>query len=284
MLPFFHLVQRRQMEPFIYHLRAIYQSYYTPSLLGVILNRSLPFNAHIKHIKQSLSSRFQAITVTTHASWGWCKPLLWTVFHALVCSRLGYTAPAWQPWLSNTNITSLDHLQNQALRLIPGQLVSTPLEALRLEFNVQSCYTISKRLIVPAREKCLRTETGHPKWHSFLNILSSTPASVVKLLNFRSSFQRNSSIDKSSIFSHLLHGQLYRSAPTKSLPPCKVSLTTTIHSHISHKRTWTTFCHIKSTTPSMPTVRQVQAQGIVGKQQLSPQALLLNQLLKVPLK
>ena len=35
----------------------------TPWLLGVILDHSLSFNAHVKHIKQSLSSRLQAITV-----------------------------------------------------------------------------------------------------------------------------------------------------------------------------------------------------------------------------
>ena len=59
-------------------------------------------------------------------------------FHALVCSKLDYTAPAWQPWLSDTNLSSLDCLQNHSLQLITGQLISTPLEALRLEAYVQS--------------------------------------------------------------------------------------------------------------------------------------------------
>ena len=70
------------------------------------------------------------------------------VFHALVHLKLEYARRAWQPWLSNTNITSLDRLRNQALRLITEQLVSTLLEALRLKSGVQSYYTESESMIV----------------------------------------------------------------------------------------------------------------------------------------
>ena len=90
------------------------------------------------NITQSLSSRLWAITVTVYASWDWQKLLLSTAFNALVCSKLDYATPTWQPGLSNINITSLDHLQNQALCLITGQLVSTLLECLRLESGIQS--------------------------------------------------------------------------------------------------------------------------------------------------
>ena len=171
----------------------------TPWLLGVILDRSFSFNAHVKHIKQSLSSRLRAITVTAHASWGWRKPLLRTAFHALVRSKIGYAAPAWQPWLSNINITSLDRLQNQALRLITGQLVSTPLEALRFESSIQSYYTESKRMTVRAREKCLLTAADHPK-------RLALPNDIPQRIATRSSFRHKATIAKSSICSHLLCG------------------------------------------------------------------------------
>ena len=164
MLSFFQQVKQQPMVPFPHHWRTTnIRINDTPRQLGIILNRSLLFNAHIKDIKQSLSSRLRAITVTAHVSWGWWKPLLRTAFHAFVHSKLGYATPAWQPWLSNTNITSLDCLQIQALRLITGQLVSTPLETLRLESGVQSYYTESKRMVVWAREKCLCTAADRPK-------------------------------------------------------------------------------------------------------------------------
>ena len=78
------------------------------------------------------------IRATAHISRGWPHFTLKMAFHALVCSKLDYAAPAWQPWLSDTNLSSLDRLKNHSLRLITGQLVSTPLEALRLEADVQS--------------------------------------------------------------------------------------------------------------------------------------------------
>ena len=84
-------------------------------------------------------------------------------FHALLHSNLDYAAAPWQPWLSNTNLSNLDRLQNRSLRLIAGQLVSTPLEALRMEANVQSYSTCSKRLILKSNEKARRSTNDHPK-------------------------------------------------------------------------------------------------------------------------
>ena len=84
-------------------------------------------------------------------------------FHALVRSKLNYAAPAWQPWLSDTNLSSLYRLQKYPLRLITGQHVSSPLEALRLEADVQSYPTCSKGLILKANEKALRSTDDHPK-------------------------------------------------------------------------------------------------------------------------
>ena len=85
------------------------------------------------------------------------------VFHTLIHSKLDYAAPAWQPWLSNTNLFCLDRLQNRCLWFIMGQLVSTPLEALRLEADVPSYPTCSNRLILKAREKALHSTVDHPK-------------------------------------------------------------------------------------------------------------------------
>ena len=136
----------------------------TPCLFGVILDRSLTFNAHMKKLTTSLASSIHIIRATGHTSWGWCRSTLKMVFHALVRRKLDYAPPpAWQPWLSETNLTNLDRLQNRSLRLITGQPVSTPLEALRLEADVQSYSTCSKRLILKANEKARSSTDDHPK-------------------------------------------------------------------------------------------------------------------------
>ena len=64
-----------------------------------------------------------------------------------------------------------------------GQLVSTPLEAFRLEADVQSYPAYSKRLILKAKEKALRSTNDHPK-------SIALTVNVVQRLQNRSSFHR----------------------------------------------------------------------------------------------
>ena len=110
----------------------------TPRLLGVILDRSLTLKGHLEKVTTSLLSSLRIIRATVHTSSGWRRSTMKIAFHALICSKLDYTAPTWQPWLSAANLSCLDRLQNRSLRLITGQLVSTPLEALRLGVDVKS--------------------------------------------------------------------------------------------------------------------------------------------------
>ena len=108
----------------------------TPHLLGVILDRSLTLNAQLKELTTSLSSSIRIIRATVHTFWGCRRFTLGIAFHALICSKLDYAAPAWQHWLCATKLLCLDRLQNRSLSVTTGQLVSTPLEALRLEPGV----------------------------------------------------------------------------------------------------------------------------------------------------
>ena len=92
----------------------------TSRLLGVILT----FNTHLKKLTTSLASSIRVIRAIAHSSWGWRHYTLTMTFHALVRSKLDYAASAWQPWLSASNLSNLDHLQNHSLQLTTGQLVS----------------------------------------------------------------------------------------------------------------------------------------------------------------
>ena len=88
---------------------------------GAILHRSLTFNAHMMKLTASLTSSLHVFRATSHISWMHLK----ITFHALIRSKLNYAASAWQPWLSATNISSLDCLQNRDLKLLTGQLIYT---------------------------------------------------------------------------------------------------------------------------------------------------------------
>ena len=69
----------------------------TSRLLGVILDRSLTFNAHLKKLTISLASSIRIIRATAHTSWGWRCSTLKIAFHSLVRSKLDYAPPIWQP-------------------------------------------------------------------------------------------------------------------------------------------------------------------------------------------
>ena len=92
----------------------------TLRLLGVILDRSLTFNAHLKKLTSSLSSSIRIIRATAHTSWVWRRSTLKMAFHALIRSKLDYAAPAQQPWLSAANLSCLDRLQNFLFNLSPA--------------------------------------------------------------------------------------------------------------------------------------------------------------------
>ena len=92
----------------------------TPCILGVILVRSLTFNAHLKKLTASFTSSIRIIRATALTSWGWHRSTLKMAFHTLVHSKLNYAAPAWRPWLSDTNLSCFNRLQNRFFQLITG--------------------------------------------------------------------------------------------------------------------------------------------------------------------
>ena len=177
----------------------------TPCLLGIILDRSLTFNAHLKKLTASLASSIHIIRARAYASWGWRCSTRKMAFHTFVYRKPDYEAPAWQPWLSDTNRSSLNCLQNHSLQLITGQLVSTPIEALKLEADVQSYRTCSKRLILKANEKALGSTDNHPK-------RIALDVNIPQCLQNRSSFHRKAE-ELSTLLPPDLQHRIYLSPP-----------------------------------------------------------------------
>ena len=135
----------------------------TPRLLGVLLDRQLTFNAHVEHIKKEVTSKMGMLSALANTEYGWRKDDLKVVYNTFIHSRIHYAAAAWQPWLSDTNIGVLDALQNRALRIMSGQVSSTPKEALRAEMDMSSFATLRNRSCLLSREKAERLPEDHPR-------------------------------------------------------------------------------------------------------------------------
>ena len=94
----------------------------TLRLLGVHLDRQLTFTHHTELTTAKVASKCRMMGALSNSKWGWRKEDLTKVYSAHIKSVLDYGAPAWQPWISETNMQQLETAQNKALRHITGQM------------------------------------------------------------------------------------------------------------------------------------------------------------------
>ena len=134
----------------------------TPRLLGVLLDRQLTFTPHTEMVKAKVTGKCRMMAALSHSKWGWRKEDLTKVYNAHIKSVMDFGAPAWQPWISDTNMKQLETAQNRALRHITGQMRSAPVEALRAESGINSYRTTSQRLTLSAKERAVRCPEEHP--------------------------------------------------------------------------------------------------------------------------
>ncbi len=111
------------------------------------------------------------------------------VYKSLQLSLLTYAAPAWQPWAAPTRIDQLERCQIKALRVVTGQLKSTPVETPRREAGICSIATASKRATVLANEKADRQPLDHPR----RQILAAPSRHLLKRPSWRSAAQASTS-------------------------------------------------------------------------------------------
>ena len=96
-----------------------------------------------------------------NSEWGWRKKELTRVYNSQVRPVLDYGGPAWQPWISPSNMEALERANQRALRMVTGQSVGSSREAIRAESEVCDYATIRKRKILTAREKALTCSDDH---------------------------------------------------------------------------------------------------------------------------
>jgi hypothetical protein len=110
----------------------------TPLFLGVGLGRTLSGKEQADRKAANLSKGSQVLTSLFGTDWGWNGNLLRKVYQTSLLSGATYAGGGWLPWLSATSVDMLNQAQNRNLKVITGQLASTPNEALRVEAGVQS--------------------------------------------------------------------------------------------------------------------------------------------------
>ncbi len=143
--------------------------------LEVTIDRTLSFGPNVGAVVSKASNRCRALASLTSKSWGWSKDQLLKVYQALHLSDMNYAAPAWQPWLAPTRLNQLERCQNRALRIITGQLKTTPLEALWIEVGVASIATQAKPTSCRGLREGSSSPNESPSQNTASRAVSSSP-------------------------------------------------------------------------------------------------------------
>ena len=98
----------------------------TPKLLGVRFDTTLTFTPHAEEVARAASEKLGLLAAVGNTSWGWDKYHLRQLYFTYLRSKMDYSGAGWQPWLAASSISILERTQNKALRIMTGQLKSTP--------------------------------------------------------------------------------------------------------------------------------------------------------------
>ena len=91
-----------------------------PKLLGVHFDRTLSFEPHAKEVARAASGKLGIIASVGNSKWGWDKEHLRQLYFSFMRSKMDYSGPGWQPWLSDHSINLLERMQNKALLVVTG--------------------------------------------------------------------------------------------------------------------------------------------------------------------
>ena len=117
----------------------------TPRLLGVTLDRQLTFGPQVEKVTKEAESKMRMMAMLANSEWGWPRDQLRMVYQTFIMSKLGYAGPSWQPWVQETGRGKLERTHNKALRLITGQMISSPLDSIHAESGLPRYEVISNR-------------------------------------------------------------------------------------------------------------------------------------------
>lgn len=67
------------------------------------------------------------------------------IYQAMYLNAVVFIVPAWKPWFAATHLKQLERCQYRALRVMTGQLQTTPMETLRQEAGVCSMTAVMRQ-------------------------------------------------------------------------------------------------------------------------------------------
>ena len=104
--------------------------------LGVTIDNSLRFSKHVSNITTKCRKRVNIIKCLSSKDWGSTLETQRTLYLTYIRLVLEYSSPGWTPWISETLLTTLQRIQNSALRSVANLHQSCPEDFLHLETGI----------------------------------------------------------------------------------------------------------------------------------------------------
>ena len=99
--------------------------------LGLTLDSKPSWNSHIECVIARCQKNLNILRAVSGVWWGSHPTTLKLIYNALVRSRLDYESFLLDP-LSKSNISKLNLIQSQALRIVAGAMKSSPINVLQV--------------------------------------------------------------------------------------------------------------------------------------------------------
>ena len=135
----------------------------TPTFLGVTFDRTLSFRAHIDNATKKMKKRCQVMRCLRGRDWGLEKSDMRQIYLTYARSAAEYSASAWSPSVSATQLKRLETTQNEALRVITNTTKTTSIQSLRVEAGVQPFKSRCEELSAISMEKSKRLPLNNPR-------------------------------------------------------------------------------------------------------------------------
>ncbi|XP_067204590.1 uncharacterized protein [Linepithema humile] len=111
--------------------------------LGVILDRKLLWEEHLRNRCKSLYQYFWMCRRTFGQTWGLKPSMIHWIYTAILCPRLTYAAVVWWTRVQKKSAkVALEHVRALILRGVLGAMVTTPVTAMGVMFGIEPFHQV----------------------------------------------------------------------------------------------------------------------------------------------
>ena len=143
----------------------------THKILGIVLNRSLQWNAHIEHVMERIQPRLNIMRAMTSYKLGLNLNIIRTFYVACIRSIVDCAAPSLVTAPPGV-IARLEKMQNQALRIMTGAPPWAKLTNLRMETNLPKIEVRIKQITASFTAQISRSEDMRPLTENILESIN----------------------------------------------------------------------------------------------------------------